>query len=66
MSLKGKCLLCSRLADSNKSLGALCSDASDVEWPCQGLTALHDKKKSHAEYTLCYELINVKLINNLV
>lgn len=44
MSLKGKCLLCSRLADNNKSLGALCGDASDVEWPCQGLTALHDTK----------------------
>lgn len=34
MALKGKCLLCSRLADSNESLRALCGDASEVERPC--------------------------------
>lgn len=34
MTLKGKCLLCSRLADSNESLRALCGDASEAEWPC--------------------------------
>lgn len=44
MNLKGECLLCSGLADSNKSLYALCGEALDVELPCQGLTALHDIK----------------------
>lgn len=63
--LKGKCLLCLRLADSNKNLWVLCGDASDVEWPCQGLTTLQ-KNRNNAEYTPCYGLMNVKLINNLV
>lgn len=64
MCLKGESLLCSGLADSNKSLHALRVDALDVEWPCQGLTALHDRKKL-SEYILCYELINLKLIIHL-
>lgn len=42
MSLKGECLLCSGLADSNKSLRVLRRGALDVEQPRQGLTALHD------------------------
>lgn len=64
MSLKGECLLCSGLADSNKSLRALCGEALDVEWPCHGLTSLHDKK-AMPKTALCYELINLKQINNL-
>lgn len=45
---------------SSSYQGGLCSDALDVEWPCQGLIALHDKKDCLLWAT------QSEMINNLI